>query len=177
MHSHSDCLLPLNKYCTEAKFNLKRCVLELKNTRIQYIELHWIPINVGLRICAIRPCLKETTATAECVWSLDAANSTVKASAWFKSICSVMPFKEFGTMSQSGMTSSSALSGAHILHGSSLLLIICLLLSLFLVPPPFPLSSPVPICEAIKSSYGEILVIQEGRAKKVTERVRKMDEA
>lgn len=81
-------------------------------------------------------------------------------------------------MSQSGMTSSSALSGAHILHGSSLFTNnLPFLLSLFLVPPPFPLSSPVPICEAIKSSYGEILVIQEGRAKKVTERVRKMDEA
>lgn len=38
-------------------------------------------------------------------------------------------------------------------------------LSSFLPPPPF-LSSPVPIRKAIKSSYGEILVIQEGQAER-----------
>lgn len=53
----------------------------------------------------------------------------------------------------------------HLLHYSSLSLIICLCFSSPRSSPSF-LSSPVPICEAIKSSYGEILVIQEGQAER-----------
>lgn len=50
-----------------------------------------------------------------------------------------------------------------LLH-SSLPLIICL--CFFSSSSSPSLSSPVPVCKAIKSSYGEILVIQEGQAER-----------